>query len=99
MPNPSACALVIFGASGDLAKRKLIPALYELARENLLPQNFALIGFARSEMSDADFRKECSDAIAKFARSKPFKPEVWQKVENATYYISGSDYGDQAAHQ
>src|SRR5262249_9121452 len=56
-------------------------------------------GFARSEMSDDAFRKECSDAIAKFARSKPFKPEVWAKVEKATYYIAGADYGDAAAHQ
>jgi glucose-6-phosphate 1-dehydrogenase len=57
MQNASPCALVIFGASGDLAKRKLIPALYELAREKLLPQQFALIGFARTEMTDEEYRK------------------------------------------
>ena len=56
-----ACAMVIFGASGDLTKRKLIPALYNLAKENLLSKEFALIGFARSEMSSDQFRKLIGD--------------------------------------
>src|SRR5450432_655855 len=99
MPTAAGCALVIFGASGDLAKRKLIPALYELAREKLLPANFSLIGFARTEMSDDDYRKECRDAVQKFIRSKPFDPNVWERVEKATYYVAGEDYGDIAAHK
>jgi glucose-6-phosphate 1-dehydrogenase len=99
MATASDCVLVIFGASGDLAKRKLIPALYEAARENLLPQHFSLVGFARTEMSDADYRKDCRDAINKFARTKPIDEQVWKRIEDATYYISGDDYGDTAAHQ
>ena len=58
MPTASPCALVIFGASGDLAKRKLIPAIYELAREKFLPEKFALVGYSRSPMSDDEYRKE-----------------------------------------
>jgi glucose-6-phosphate 1-dehydrogenase len=99
MPTASPCACVIFGASGDLAKRKLIPALYELAREKLLPESFALIGFARTGMSDDDYRKDCREALTKFIRSKPFNPEIWARVEKATYYISGEDYGAEEAHK
>ncbi len=69
MPTVSPCAMVIFGASGDLAKLKLIPAMYELAIEGLLSDNFVLIGYARTEMSDDAFRKVCWDAIAKNART------------------------------
>jgi glucose-6-phosphate 1-dehydrogenase len=99
MPTASPCACVIFGASGDLAKRKLIPALYELAREKLLPENFALVGFARTEMSDEAYRKDCREALTKFIRSKPFNPEVWARVEKATYYLAGEDYGAADAHK
>ena len=52
MPSVPPCAMVLFGASGDLAKRKIIPAIYEMAREKLLPEKFVLVGYARSEMSD-----------------------------------------------
>ncbi|MBC7785138.1 MAG: glucose-6-phosphate dehydrogenase [Burkholderiales bacterium] len=69
MPTVSPCAMVIFGASGDLAKLKLIPAMYELAIEGLLSENFALVGYARTEMSDDAFRKICSESIAKSART------------------------------
>ena len=63
------CAIVIFGASGDLAKIKLIPAIYELLRERLLPDNFALVGYARTKMSDDEFRTLCKESVAKFSRS------------------------------
>jgi glucose-6-phosphate 1-dehydrogenase len=99
MPSASACILVLFGASGDLAKRKLIPALYELARENLLPEKFALVGFARTEMSDEQYRHECTRALGQFTRTKPFDPKIWQRVEQAIYYHSAVDYGDPQAHQ
>ena len=58
MPTATPCALVIFGASGDLAKLKLIPAIYELAHAKLLPEKFALIGYGRKEISDDEFRKQ-----------------------------------------
>ena len=63
------CAIVIFGASGDLAKIKLIPALYELLREGLLPEGFALVGYARTKMTDDEFRKICRESIEKFSRT------------------------------
>src|SRR5438045_8457652 len=60
--------LVIFGASGDLAKRKLLPAIYNLAHEGALPERFNLIGCARSGWSDDEFRDQARDAIKKFSR-------------------------------
>src|SRR6478609_7816783 len=63
--------LVIFGASGDLAKRKLMPAIYNLAHEGALPERFNLIGCARSEWSDDEFREVAREAIQKFSRRKP----------------------------
>ena len=61
------CIMVIFGASGDLAKRKLIPALYNLAKERLLSKAFAVIGFGRRGMSHEEFRDKCSQDIKEFA--------------------------------
>lgn len=64
MAAPSPCTLVIFGASGDLAKVKLIPAIYALLRERLLPEQFFLIGYSRTEMTDGEFRDRCREAVA-----------------------------------
>ena len=97
MPSAPPCALVLFGASGDLAKRKLLPGLYELAREKLLPEQFALIGFARSEMTDEAFRTEFRTAVEKFARTKPVDQAVLKKLESCVYYQQG-DYGSAEAH-
>ncbi len=89
------CALVIFGASGDLAKLKLIPAVYEMAREKLLPANFALIGYARSEMSDDAFRQRVREAVTANARSKKhgIDNELLNSIVNRSYYKAGG-YGD-----
>jgi glucose-6-phosphate 1-dehydrogenase len=86
-----ACAMVIFGASGDLTKRKLIPALYNLAKDNLLSKDFALIGFARPDMSTEDFRKKCSEEITQFATGK-VDPDLWHWFSRRLYYLSG-DFG------
>src|SRR4051812_12371837 len=99
MPSAPPCALILYGASGDLAKRKIIPALYELAREKLLSPNFALIGYARSEMSDDDFRKEARDAVEKFSRVKPIDEETWKRFAPAIYYHRADDYGSSQAHE
>jgi glucose-6-phosphate 1-dehydrogenase len=88
---------VIFGASGDLAKRKLIPAIYELARQKMLSDKFVLVGYSRSEMSDEQYRQECREAVQKFARTKPVDEAIWKRIENATFYIRG-DYGAEADH-
>ena len=61
------CIMVICGASGDLTKRKLIPALYNLASENLLSKSFALVGFARNQMTSEEFRNKISEEISQFA--------------------------------
>jgi glucose-6-phosphate 1-dehydrogenase len=92
-----ACAMVIFGASGDLAKRKLIPALYNLAKENLLSREFALIGFARPEMSHEQFRDKCSEELQEFATGQ-VDPDVWHWFLRRLYYVSG-DFADPAAFQ
>src|SRR3982751_4761097 len=99
MPNSTApqCALVIFGASGDLAKRKLIPALYELVREKMVPDGFALIGFARTEMTDEEYRNDCRQAVEKFARTKPIDNDALNRLLSGISYCHG-DYGDNDAH-
>ncbi len=95
MPNP--CAIVIFGASGDLAKRKLLPALYELALQKLLDEKTYIIGFSRSAMSDEQFRAEAKDAIGKYARTKPLDEGVWKSLEPRLFYIA-ADYGADEGH-
>jgi len=82
------CVMVIFGASGDLTKRKLIPALYNLAKENLLSKEFALVGFARSELSSEQFRDQISQEIAEFATTK-IDPDLWHWFSRRIYYLSG----------
>lgn len=80
--------VVIFGASGDLTRRKLIPAIYNLASDNLLPAHFSLIGYGRSAMPDEEFRRIAAESNEKFSR-RSFQPEVWKRVEDRTYYESG----------
>src|SRR5439155_14676934 len=91
------CAIVIFGASGDLANRKLIPAIYELAHEKLLDERSYVLGFSRSEMSDEQFRMECRDGVQKFGRSKPIDEGVWRALEQRIYYAR-ADYGSAEDH-
>jgi glucose-6-phosphate 1-dehydrogenase len=82
--NP--CILVIFGATGDLTARKLLPALYQLALEQLLPEKFACIGFARRTKSDDDFRKEMRDALEKYARTTPIDEALWSSFSQKLFY-------------
>ena len=77
--RPEPCAVVIFGASGDLTKRKLIPALYALAFRKLLPEEFAIVGVARSPSSSAQFAAAMKKAVKQFARD-PFRQEVWDRL-------------------
>jgi glucose-6-phosphate 1-dehydrogenase len=83
-------AIVIFGASGDLTRRKLMPALYNLAYGRLLPGRFAVVGVARSEKSDASFRAELRDAVSDFSRRKPLDAGVWAEFEKGISYVRGS---------
>src|SRR5262245_18253865 len=83
--RPDACVLTIFGASGDLTKRKLIPALYNLALEKRLPERFAVVGYARSEMSHEEFRKRMREAVSEFSRTGLRDESVWQQFASALY--------------
>jgi len=91
------CVMVIFGASGDLTKRKLIPALYNLAKDNLLSREFALVGLARPEMTAEQFRQKCSEEIQDFATGQ-VDPDVWHWFVRRLYYVSG-DFGDPTAFE
>jgi glucose-6-phosphate 1-dehydrogenase len=93
----SPCILVIFGATGDLTARKLLPALYCLSQEGLLPSNFACVAFARREKSDQEFREEAKEAIQKFARIKPTNTEEWEKFASKLFYHYSS-FDDQTGY-
>lgn len=82
------CTIVIFGASGDLTKRKLLPALYNLKSLKLLPENFAVIGVAVTESNDEQFRKRITSEIQQFATCEVDSSE-WSEFEKRSYYISG----------
>ena len=86
--DPGACALVIFGASGDLTWRKLFPALYSLAYRRLLPEQFGVVGVARTEMSDDDFRARMGDAVKGFGRDE-FREDVWKPFAEGIRYVAG----------
>src|SRR5687767_6051645 len=86
---PEACTVVIFGASGDLTKRKIVPALYSLARERLLPPIIAVVGFARKPLGDA-FRDKMKEACNSFARRRPIDEDLWRDFGAGTHYHEGS---------
>ncbi|MEI8365485.1 MAG: glucose-6-phosphate dehydrogenase [Parachlamydiaceae bacterium] len=93
--NVEPCILVIFGATGDLTSRKLIPALYNLAREGQLPGHFACVGFARREKSNEMFRQEMLDAVNKFSRIKPADKDVWNTFSEQLFYHQAEFHEDQ----
>jgi glucose-6-phosphate 1-dehydrogenase len=90
-------ALVIFGATGDLARRKLLPALYNLAHEGALPEHFSLVGNARSELSDAEFRELAVAAVREFSRRTPDEKVLDKLVERARYV--GGSFDDDAVYE
>ena len=89
------CAMVIFGATGDLTSRKLVPAIYNLAREGQLPGHFACVGFARRQKSDEEFRQEMLDAVEKFSRIKPVDREIWKLFSEQLFYHQAEFHEDQ----
>jgi len=86
---PDPCTLVIFGATGDLTRRKLLPALYNLALDGLLPASFAVVGFARRDWTDETLRGVARDGSEKFSRRKP-DPAHWADFESTVFYVNGS---------
>ena len=91
------CTIVIFGASGDLAARKLIPALYHLAKDKQMPPAFRIIGFARREKTDESWRQELRAALDQFSRTKPVDEQVWKDFSAKVFYCTG-DLTDAAAY-
>ncbi|AHF90229.1 glucose-6-phosphate 1-dehydrogenase [Opitutaceae bacterium TAV1] len=87
--------IVIFGASGDLTARKLIPAIYNLGFDNLLPADFHLVGYGRKPIPDDEFRKIATDAVKEFSR-RELNADVWDRVASRTTYVAGG-YDDPEA--
>jgi glucose-6-phosphate 1-dehydrogenase len=94
----ASCSVVIFGASGDLTARKLIPALYHLFKDNLMPPAFRIVGFARREKTDESWRTELRAALDQFSRTKPVEEAVWTKFAATLFYCQG-DLAEAAAYQ
>ncbi len=89
------CSLVIFGVTGDLARKKLMPAVYDLANRGLLPPGFSLVGFARRDWADQDFGQIVYDAVKQHART-PFRETVWKHLAEGFRFVPG-DFDDDDA--
>src|SRR5207245_6074755 len=83
------CAVVIFGANGDLTKRKLMPALYRLAFEGRLPASFAVLGNSRTPLSDDAFRDKMHEAVKRFLEDSPFDEDIWTSFARNLYFTAG----------
>jgi glucose-6-phosphate 1-dehydrogenase len=87
------CTVVLFGASGDLAKRKVIPAMYDLVQHNSLGERYAIVGFARTQMNDESFRATIGEAAKTISEVGPIDPGKWNAFASNLYYTAG-EYGD-----
>ena len=94
---PQPCSVVIFGATGDLTHRKLVPALYNLAADGELPPAVAVVGFARREKSDDEFRQEMEESTRKFSRQS-VRDEIWKTFAQSIFYHQ-SDFGDESGYK
>ena len=97
-PTAPPCAVVIFGATGDLTRRKLLPALYRLAQQGLVPSEFAILGTARQPMSDDEFRALMRAAVSEFASDETVDDSAWQSFAKRLFYIGG-DLNDPALYE
>ena len=91
------CVMVIFGATGDLTKRKLIPALLNLAQEGILAREFAIVGFAANDLDTDSFRKTLGQEMPNFAPD-PIDLKMWEELSQRIYFVKG-DFSDPAAYQ
>ncbi len=82
--------IVVFGASGDLAKRKIFPSLYNILKEDRLPRDFAVVGFARTQKEIEAFRREVKEGVKEFSRLKPFDERVWRVFSSRLFYVVGN---------
>src|SRR5260370_24110947 len=87
------CTVILFGASGDLAKRKVIPAMYDLATHNALGPRYAIVGFARTAMSEETFRAALGEAAKTISEVGPIDPAQWDEFASNLYY-SATDYAN-----
>jgi glucose-6-phosphate 1-dehydrogenase len=92
------CSVILFGASGDLAKRKVIPAMYDLAQHNSLGERYAIVGFARTPMTDDSFRTTIGEAAKTISEVGPIDPAKWNEFSSNLYYSAG-EYGDADSYQ
>jgi glucose-6-phosphate 1-dehydrogenase len=91
------CGLVLFGVTGDLSRKKVMPAIYDLANRGLLPPGFSLVGFARRDWADQDFAQIVHDAVKEHART-PFREEVWNQLSEGFRFVPGN-FDDDAAFE
>ncbi|MGV9661517.1 glucose-6-phosphate dehydrogenase [Nocardia niigatensis] len=92
------CSLVIFGVTGDLSRRKVLPAIYDLANRGLLPPGFSLVGFARRDWTDEDFANLVHESVSASSRT-PFRDEVWQQLKEGLRFVRGTFEDDAAFHK
>src|ERR1700750_946220 len=83
------CVLVMFGVTGDLARKKLMPAVYDLANRGLLPPRFVLLGFARRDLDHGDFAQVAREAAQQGARTE-FREDVWRRLSDSIRFVPGS---------
>src|SRR6202051_1970709 len=93
VPTSEPCAVVLFGASGDLAKRKVIPAMFDLAVHQSLGSRYAIVGFSRTPMSDEDFRSSLGEAAKSISEVGPIDPQQWDAFAANLHYSQG-EYDD-----
>jgi glucose-6-phosphate 1-dehydrogenase len=86
---PDPCALVVFGVTGDLSRKKLIPAIYDLSNRGLLPPGFVLLGFARRDWGHGDFEQLARQSAQDHARTE-FRDDVWQRLAASVRFVPGS---------
>ncbi len=94
---PEASCLVIFGASGDLTHRKLLPALYSLVHDGLLPAGLTIVGFSRPDYTDDAFRAEIKEACNKYSRTRPVDDAIWENFAKGLFYVKG-EFGEAEAY-
>src|SRR6202165_5419615 len=96
--SPEPCVMVIFGATGDLTHRKLLPALYNLALEHPLPAGFSVVAFARRPYSTEEYRQQALESINQYSRQKPVNPQVWENFAAGIHYLQ-ADFNDPKGYE
>src|SRR3984893_8439648 len=96
--SPEPCVMVIFGATGDLTHRKLLPALYNLALEHPLPAGFSVVAFAGRHYSTDEYRQQALESINQYSRQKPVNPQVWENFAAGIHYLQ-ADFNDPKGYE